>query len=95
MLGYFRAHPSAAPLKLSASDTPRLDELVFPRSSERGPIEAGPKDRDSEFPCSYFRAHPSAAPLKLLSDYLLPLLDRNFRAHPSAAPLKPVSRAAL
>ncbi len=37
----FRAHLSAAPLKIMRFPLMRADRTVFPRSSERGPIEDG------------------------------------------------------
>ena len=36
----FRAHRSAAPLKRLSSDSAFYSGIGFPRSSERGPIEA-------------------------------------------------------
>ncbi len=36
----FRAHVSAAPLKLSDRPTPTVGSSGIPRSRERGPIEA-------------------------------------------------------
>src|SRR5579885_3290495 len=83
-LHHFRAHPSAAPLKLETADTEFLLEEVFPRSSERGPIEAQTvttfRARSANF-----RAHPSAAPLKLQVPgvaYLVSFISALIRARP-------------
>jgi len=35
----FRVHPNAAPLKYAAVSAWKKQEGIFPRSSERGPIE--------------------------------------------------------
>ncbi len=75
-------------MKLVIATLHRTDRMIaFPRSSERGPIEAytsPPEDTVAKD----FRAHRSAAPLKLLPMLLLMLLVMHFRAHRSAAPLK-------
>jgi len=83
--------------------TPAVSKLVFPRSRERGPIEAQSSPFLSPGKNRRFRAHVSAAPLKRdqsgfpvflmrpLTPPLRPnLRSRCFRAHVSAAPLKRV-----
>ena len=63
MLVTIRAHVSAAPLKpLEFWLTPRMP-VTFPRSRERGPVEARRTVR-FRLESTYFRAHVSAAPLK-------------------------------
>src|SRR5437660_1637246 len=60
---YFRAHMSAAPLKPRWRESAPALPLEFPRSHERGPIEAFvPRNHLSVN--GHFRAHMSAAPLK-------------------------------
>ena len=63
---------------------------LFPRSSERGPVEA---ESDNSLKCFLsamnFRAHLSAAPLKPLPPGSCGAVGAAyFRAHLSAAPLK-------
>ncbi len=67
--------------------------LLFPRSKERGPIEArGLADEPVLGPVN-FRARKSAAPLKHLTHESQRLHHRDFRARKSAAPLKPRAAA--
>ncbi len=63
----FRAHLSAAPLKLVLRQRSGSNGSAFPRSSERGPIEALLAEQCHQN-LSYFRAHLSAAPLKLVPE---------------------------
>ena len=60
---HFHAYGSAAPLKLGLSQSYSRRTRAFPRSSERGPIEAF-KEVVYLAPTAHFRAHRSAAPLK-------------------------------
>ena len=61
----FRAHLSAAPLKQLPLASAERWGSIFPRSSERGPIEALGILTMLSTVGNYFRAHLSAAPLKL------------------------------
>src|SRR5579885_2636221 len=65
-----------------------LHRQPFPRSSERGPIEATPNQDGIRRAARYFRAHLSAAPLKRCNPPNPLLPSAHFRAHLSAAPLK-------
>ena len=66
-------------------------QVRFPRSPERGPIEAVRSRQPAMLP-TYFRALLSAAPLKQPQPRVHPQQDqRHFRALLSAAPLKPPS----
>ena len=60
----FRAHVSAAPLKRMGRVTPIAERPYFPRSRERGPIEAASDPSSATIRSASFRAHVSAAPLK-------------------------------
>src|ERR1700730_14152039 len=60
----------------------------FPRSSERGPIEAVSKNGYVSIKRLDFRASQSAAPLKLLHVGMHVGVVSDFRARQSAAPLK-------
>ena len=83
----FRVQLSAAPLKLGGPR--RFCELGagFPRSIERGPIEARPSSGLYRHP-GYFRVQLSAAPLKLLEPFTSGPPLQDFRVQLSAAPLK-------
>ena len=65
----FRAHVSAAPLKRQFRDRCTCRNHSFPRSRERGPVEAPSRDAPRD-QFVRFRAHVSAAPLKLGSKRL-------------------------
>ncbi len=88
---YFRDHQIAAPLKHdwpAASESPRNQ---FPRSPDRGPIEALPACwlRSAS---AYFRDHQIAAPLKQRNSPMHGLAKfPHFRDHQIAAPLKRAS----
>src|SRR5271157_366579 len=86
--GYFRAHVSAAPLKRSRPWLGSRGVHTFPRSRERGPIEASALCPTEYPPFMHFRAHVSAAPLKRLRVGRRRRDGPHFRAHVSAAPLK-------
>ena len=59
----FRVHTNAAPLKPVPTIARRPVPVIFPRSHERGPIEAIPTQ--PPFRSFYtFRVHTNAAPLK-------------------------------
>ena len=64
----FRAHRSAAPLKPDPRRTSFAIGAQFPRSSERGPIEAIGVGSRVDPRAGDFRAHRSAAPLKHYAD---------------------------
>ena len=66
---HFRAQVSAAPLKLSSLSLSLITTLAFPRSGERGPVEAGGRV-GGICPIEDFRAQVSAAPLKLTIRFL-------------------------
>src|SRR5688572_3043126 len=84
----FRAHVSAAQLKRILENVLLSPPWSFPRSRERGPIEAN-KVSNSYFQLfSHFRAHVSAAQLKQLPMSRDLANWTNFRAHVSAAQLK-------
>jgi len=59
----------------------------FPRSLERGPIEA-PGGMAVEGGWVYFRVHSNAAPLKQASTRASTRQRGDFRVHSNAAPLK-------
>src|SRR5579875_719098 len=86
---HFRAHLSAAPLKRRRFGCIGGRSLLFPRSFERGPIEAKKPLVCVSWRSSYFRAHLSAAPLKLLhSLHFAPLyleFPRSFERGPIEA----------
>ena len=86
--GCFRAHVSAAPLKRGIDIRKSTDAARFPRSRERGPIEACFALAGAGAGVGRFRAHVSAAPLKRESQIHGFLIGSGFRAHVSAAPLK-------
>ena len=91
---HFRAHPSAAPLK-----HPEFSPLYeagkgFPRSPERGPVEARTSMRRASWR-GYFRAHPSAAPLKQFQSLpSLPSLVR-FPRSPERGPVEAAQTGVL
>src|SRR5437867_3504601 len=84
---------SAAPLKRARWRGYCGVASGFPRSHERGPVEALGGFSDLRPPRDGFRAHMSAAPLKQggAGDVSKPTV--RFRAHMSAAPLKPIGDA--
>ena len=86
----FRAHVSAAPLKPVNAYLVLEIAAMFPRSHERGPIEAR-RLRVNRNQMISFRAHMSAAPLKHSTWTCRECGNTCFRAHMSAAPLKPQS----
>ncbi len=60
---YFRGHLTAAPLKPAGGVESGNNNPTFPRSPDRGPIEAGRLD-PLELRGGDFRGHLTAAPLK-------------------------------
>ncbi len=64
LAAHFRARTSAAPLKLMLDYTISFPLPGFPRSHERGPIEATARRKRSRSAAMHFRARTSAAPLK-------------------------------
>ena len=88
-IDHFRAHVSAAPLKQYKEFCLPSSGSKFPRSRERGPIEADRRWAQGWWFGWYFRAHVSAAPLKRRMHAACSHHAKDFRAHVSAAPLKP------
>ena len=79
----------AVAIKVLRACARRSNRRTFPRSRERGPVEARSLVTDSRVGL-FFRAHVSAAPLKHQARQGHPRRLQPFRAHVSAAPLKPV-----
>src|SRR5579883_1022507 len=84
---HFRDLQIAAPLKLEA-DGVAVRAVKFPRSPDRGPIEASRLPGQSAPSSPNFRDLQIAAPLKLLRDVMAVPLDDDFRDLQIAAPLK-------
>src|SRR5207253_2213783 len=83
-----RARSSAAPLKRRGATGQRKKYREFPRSIERGPIEAYTNMRSGATETPSFRARSSAAPLKQIRRQAKASRRAGFRARSSAAPLK-------
>ena len=84
----FRVHPNAAPLKPSVNtQLAAAAKAVFPRSSERGPIEAfSASPRPSCLRA--FRVHPNAAPLKPFGAAGLPVSFGRFPRSSERGPIE-------
>jgi len=86
----FRVQQNAAPLKPAYAESVRGVVQPFPRSTERGPIEAFVRllvtlNREA------FRVQQNAAPLKPVEGSILTQVRSAFRVQQNAAPLKPVA----
>ena len=84
---------SAAPLKPRMVSPQPTVESRFPRSNERGPVEARRAPSHNAAPFHHFRARMSAAPLKRDVLAAVRVVRLDFRARMSAAPLKPISHS--
>ena len=79
---------NAAPLKPYKAHRETQALTVFPRSYERGPIEAYTGQGKDEQGLHHFRVHMNAAPLKQPVQPIRTWQAPDFRVHMNAAPLK-------
>ncbi len=84
----FRGHMTAAPLKLAPLPCTPFLYRCFPRSHDRGPIEAKRLGVMRLDPPA-FRGHMTAAPLMPSGSIPTIASIQTFRGHMTAAPLKP------